>query len=305
VNAQSQRVPSLSSFVSQRAHSPWQTYLGAERSSAPGHPTVIAFASGKGGVGKTSLAVNVAVSMARKGARVLCMDADLGLGNVDLLLGMSPARNVGHVLAGEAGIEEIVLESPHGVHLLPASAGQFDLCNLDDRKRRQLCAAVDTLEDRFDVLIVDTGAGLTSNAVWFASAARHVVLVTTPEPTCVMDVLANVKILARTFAVRRAHVVSNMVSSPDEGQDVFLRLSSQVSRCTDVVLDYLGAIPTDAAVGRAVMRGEPVVSCYPDSLAARAVERLADQVWHSPEPDDRHGAIRLFWKKLLQQRDSP
>ena len=140
--------------------------------AAPMAPTVIAITSGKGGVGKTNISVNLAMALGARGARVLCVDADLGLANMDIIMGVAPTCTTADLLHGDVTIEDVLLPGPENVWLLPGASGQYDLANLDDHQRRALFSAVDTLDDRFDAVVVDTGAGVGSNAVGFASAAR-------------------------------------------------------------------------------------------------------------------------------------
>ncbi len=267
----------------------------------PMSPTVIAVTSGKGGVGKTNISVNLALALGSRGARVLCIDADLGLANMDIVMGVAPTYTVTELVRGEVEIADVLVETQENVWLLPGASGRYDIANLADQERRDLFAAVDTLDDRFDAVVVDTGAGIGSNAVGFAAAAKDIIVVVTPEPTSVADAYGMIKVLCTRCAVRRVKILTSMVGSTSEGEQVFRRLSSLAERFLNVSLDYLGGIPRDPALGRAVMRGEPVLLAYPDSPAARAMNSIAGKLWNPQETDDRQGAIRLFWRKLLRQ----
>lgn len=268
----------------------------------PVSPTVIAVTSGKGGVGKTNISVNLAYALGQRGARVLAIDADLGLANMDIVMGLAPVHTVADLVNGDATIDEVVIGGPDNVWLLPGASGQYDLAQLGDDGRRALFSAVDTLDDRFDVVIVDTGAGIGSNTVGFAAAAKDIVLVVTPEPTSVADAYGMLKVLCTRCAVRRVRVLANMVGSAAEGEQVYRRLLGLAERFLNIGLDYLGAIPRDPAMARSVMRGEPVVRAYPRAPASLAMIEIADQLARSDRRDEREGAMRLFWRRLLRQK---
>jgi flagellar biosynthesis protein FlhG len=266
-------------------------------------PMVIAVTSGKGGVGKTNISVNLALALGSQGARVLCVDADLGLANMDIVMGLAPTATTAELIRGEVDVEDVLIAGPKNVSLLPGASGQYDLANLDDHQRRNLFAAVDTLDDRFDVVIVDTGAGVGSNAVGFAAAAKDIIVVVTPEPTSVADAYGMIKVLSQRCGVRRMLILANFVKSPVEGERVFARLTSLTDRFLNVSLEYLGHVPQDLTVARAVMRGEPFVLTHPDCPAAKAVGNAAQKLLETSHHDERQGAIRLFWRKLLRQGD--
>ncbi len=270
--------------------------------TVPMSPTVIAITSGKGGVGKTNISVNLAIALGRRGARVLAIDADLGLANMDIVMGLAPAYTTADLVRGDATIDEVILPGPENVWLLPGASGQYDLADLGDTQRRELFAAVDELDARFDAIVVDTGAGIGSNAVGFAAAAKDIVLVVTPEPTSVADAYGMLKVLCTRCAVRRVRVLANQVASAAEGEQVFRRLLALSERFLNLGLDYVGAVPKDPAIGRAVMRGEPVITAYPRCPASLAIGNLAETLAKGDARDDREGALRLFWRRLLRQK---
>lgn len=269
--------------------------------TAPSSPRVVAVASGKGGVGKTNIAANLAVALGRQGVRVLAVDADLGLANLDIVMGLAPTHTSADLVRGDVEIEDVLLPGPTNVWLLPGSSGAYDLANLSDVPRRDLMSAIDTLDERFDAVVIDTGAGIGHNTVSFASAAQDIVLVVTPEPTSVADAYGLLKALSSHYAVRRAKVLASLVTSSSEGPQVFERLTTLCERFLDVHLEYLGAVPFDPCVGRAVMRGEPVSVAYPSSEVATAFDEIADRFLASSERDDREGTLRIFWRRLLRQ----
>jgi flagellar biosynthesis protein FlhG len=248
---------------------------------------VIAVTSGKGGVGKTQIAANLAVGMARRGQRVLLMDADLGLASLDLALGVSPEHNLLGVVTGERTLDEILVLGPSGVYLIPACPGRYDVANLDAAQRGRLWDLVEKAARDFDVLIIDTGAGIGSNAVGFASYADEVVLVTTPDPSALRDAYAMAKVLHRRAGLDRVQVVANQVSSEREGAEIHARMNAIVRRFLLLQLEYLGAVPRDGSVRECVALGEPFVLRSPSSLAAISVENLVRRL-EALSPTEAH-----------------
>jgi flagellar biosynthesis protein FlhG len=235
---------------------------------------VVAVTSGKGGVGKTQISANLAVAMGRLGQKVLLVDADLGLASLDLALGVEPRADLTSVVWGDANIEDVLVDAPCGVRLAPACPGRYEMANLCVADRKRLVTTVRELATGYDKLIIDTSAGIGAIPVAFAAIADEVLLVTTPEPTSLRDAYAMVKVLYYRTGVRQIHVVSNRVNSEVEGLAVFERLQQIVQRFLVIDLNYLGCIPQDSCVNRAVLSGEAYVLGAPNSAAARATERL-------------------------------
>jgi flagellar biosynthesis protein FlhG len=259
----------------------------------------IALTSGKGGVGKTNLCAGLAVAMARAGARVLTVDGDLGKANLDIVMGVLPGRSLVDALSGLCPIEDVLVAGPEGITILPTCSGRYELANLSDAERYGLFSAIDRLEDRFDVLLIDTAAGITGNAVAFAAAAREVVLVATPEPTSIADAYAMTKVLSRRCGVSRVRVLSNMVQSPRQGEQVFRRLAHLTERFLDVGVDYLGFVYRDGAVAAAVESGRPFLLAEPEAPASRCVQAIAGKLSTDDDAPDR-GGIGLFWRRLIE-----
>jgi flagellar biosynthesis protein FlhG len=224
------------------------------------------------------------VGLARAGRKVVMLDADLGLAGLDLVLGVHVEDDIRSVLTGARAVADVLVEGPAGVSLLPACPGRYEMANLGAKERGALMDAVDALAHRFDVLVIDTGAGIGSNAVSFAAGADEILLVTTPEPTALRDGYAMVKILARRHGRDRIHVVSNQVATEVEGIEVFERLDGIVRQFLSVELVYLGCIPRDEAVRQAVTAGEPFVLRSPTSVAARAAQSLVRRLGGDPSP---------------------
>lgn len=267
-----------------------------------GRPRVVAVASGKGGVGKTQLVANLAVSYARRGWRVLALDGDLGLANLDIALGIQARQSMLDLIAGNATIEEVLTPGPDGMLVLPGCSGRYDLANLSVVERRALFAAVDGLEDDFDILLIDTGAGVGGNAVDFASAAETVVVVATCEPTSIADAYGLMKVVHSRSGIRRFHLVANMVRSVNEGEEVYNRLAELAERFLGVGVGYLGAVLHDPSVQRAVRQRSPVLVLEPRSSAALCIEAIANKVASVPTTELSPGGIRLFWKRLAGWR---
>jgi flagellar biosynthesis protein FlhG len=238
----------------------------------------IAITSGKGGVGKTNVAINLAVSLARLRHRVAILDADFGLGNVDVLLGLAPSAHIGHVLSGEKKIAEILVAGPRGVQLIPASSGMGQLTALTGLQWDRLGDALDEIADDFDYLIIDTGAGISGNVIDAIRIATRVLVVTSLEPTAVVDAYAVIKLLSTTDPAQEIGVVVNNARDASEAQLVFAQLEIATSRFLNRRITYFGFIAHDAAVRDAVLMQRPIVDHLPQSPASRCFRILASRL---------------------------
>jgi len=274
---------------------------GLRRAANPGPVQVIAVTGGKGGVGKTSVAVNLATALATTGRRVMLLDGDLGLANVDVFLGLSPRHTMAHVLSGERALEEIILESPHGVQVVPGASGVANMANLSAAAHLSLVQAFSSLSSRVDVLIVDTSAGLSHSVLQFSQAAQHVLLVVCDEPASMTDAYALAKVLSRDHGVSRFRVVANMVRTPGEGETLFRKLERVTSKFLDVTLEYLGEIPEDPYLRRAIREQRPVVGAFPASPSTRAFKKLALKADKWPVPDGPRGNLEFFMERLVRR----
>jgi flagellar biosynthesis protein FlhG len=243
-----------------------------------GKTRTIAVTSGKGGVGKTQISANLAVSLAREGARVLLLDADLGLASLDLVFGVRPRADLLSVVRGLAAPADILIEAAAGVQLLPACPGRYEMANMSNADRERLMNLVQEVASGFDAWIIDTGAGIGSNSVGFAEVADEIVLVVTPEPTSLRDAYAMAKILHRRSSIDRIQLVANQVEHHSQGLEVYQRLNGVVRHFLALDLNYLGCIPKDAAIPHAIAAGQPCVLGAPHSPAARAMETLAKRL---------------------------
>ncbi|HVY83182.1 MAG TPA: MinD/ParA family protein [Steroidobacteraceae bacterium] len=262
---------------------------------------VIAVTGGKGGVGKTSVSVNLATGLAAAGRRVVLLDGDLGLANVDVLLGLTPRYTLAHVLSGERTLDEILIEAKQGFKIVPAASGAADLAALDGAGHLALVQAFSGLATRIDALIVDTAAGIAPGVLQFSQAAQHVLVVVTDEPTSLTDAYALIKVLSRDYGVSRFRVVANMARAAGEGETLFKKLEKVTGRFLDVLLEYAGSVPDDEHVRRAVRVQRPVLDAYPGSPAGRAFKKLAACADTWPVPEGPRGNLEFFVERLVRR----
>ncbi len=266
-----------------------------------GRVRVLSFTSGKGGVGKTCLAVNLGYWLAKMGARVLLLDADLGLANVDIVLGLRPSFTLEHVLAGQKGISEIMMGGPGGMRVLPAGSGVAKLADLGEEARLQIFNELDAIEEPFDYLFVDTGAGISRNVLYFNAAVQDVVVVATPEPTSLTDAYALMKVLSEGRRGYRFRILANMVADEREGKGVFRRLSAVTDKYLNVSLSYLGHVVQDPNMAASVRRQQAMSEAFPKSAAARCLRGLAEKIHRLPPDELPAGHMHFFWRRLAAQ----
>jgi len=269
--------------------------------SSAGRPVrVVCVSSGKGGVGKTNVVASVALMMSRSGRRVLILDADLGLANIDVLLGMSPRYNISHLLSGEKSVGEVIFPGPWGIKILPASSGLEEMTRLTDGQKMRLLHEMEAVEGMFDVLLIDTAAGISDNVLYFNVAADERIVVATNEPTSITDAYALIKVLHQDHGQEAFSLVVNQVASENEAKFVYRKLSQVADKFLGAVsLDYLGFIPADPKVVQAVRMQQAVVEAFPDSPASAALHTLAGKILSRPVPRSSEGNIRLFWRRLM------
>lgn len=263
---------------------------------------VIGVTGGKGGVGKTTIAINMATAMAQMGRRVLLLDGDLGLANVDVLLGIAPRLNLGHVISGERLLEDVLVEVPQGFSIIPAASGLERLASLSEVEHAGLIRAFSSLGRGVDTLIVDTAAGISPSVLQLLRACQHVVLAVCDEPASVTDAYALVKVLSRSYGVSRFQVVASMARERGAGENIFRTLTRVASRFLDVTLEFAGEIPDDPLLRRAIREQRPVVDAYPSSPSARALKQLSVSADKWPVPGGARGHIEFFAERLVQRR---
>ncbi len=265
------------------------------------HPIkVIAVTGGKGGVGKTNLSVNLSVALAEMRRRVVLMDADLGLANVDVLLGVQAQYTLADVLDGSKTLREILVNGPGGIKLVPASSGIQQMAALSPQEHAGLIHAFSELSDQLDVLVVDTAAGISDTVVSFVRAAQEVIVVVCDEPSSITDAYALIKLLNAEHGIYRFRVVANMTRSAQEGIALFTKLNTVCERFMDASLQYMGHIPFDENVRKAIQKRRPVLQFAPRCKAASALKVLAQKIDEWPVQTSPRGHLEFFIERLLE-----
>ena len=242
---------------------------------APRRASVIAITSGKGGVGKTNVAVNLAITLSSAGKRVVLLDADLGLANADVICNIDLPTNLSHVIARRKDLGDVMVDAPGGFRLVGGASGLARMADLTDADRQRLVAAMAELEEQADVILIDTGAGISPNVLTFTRAADHVLIVTTPEPTAITDAYAVVKVISRDKQDRRISLLVNQSRSPNEARVVHDRIAKVARQFLGVSVLDAGSIPSDEQVSAAVRKRTPFVLSSPKSPASHAIGELA------------------------------
>ncbi len=261
---------------------------------------VIAVTSGKGGVGKTNISVNLGISLSDMGHKVAILDADMGLANVDILLGLHPKYNLSHVLAGEKTLSEIMIEGPSGLKIVPASSGIQKMSELGTAEQAGIIRAFSDIGDDIEVLIVDAAAGISGSVVNFARACQEVLVVVCDEPTSLTDAYAFIKLLNRDYGLSRFNVVTNMVDDQQQGRELFEKLLKVTDRYLDVAISFTGAIPRDENLRKAVRKQQAVTKIYPGSPASMAFKNLARKVDSWPTATSAGGQLEFFVERLIE-----
>jgi flagellar biosynthesis protein FlhG len=261
---------------------------------------VIAVTGGKGGVGKTNVTLNLAMAMAQMGKRVLVLDADLGLANCDVMLGLRVERNLSHVLSGEAELDDILVTGPFGIKIVPATSGTQSMTELSPAEHAGLIRAFSELRTQFDILLVDTAAGISDMVLSFSRASQDVLVVVCDEPSSITDAYALMKILSREHSVQKFKIVANMVRSLREGQELFAKLSRVTDRFLDVTLELVATIPFDENVRKAARKQKAFVDAFPKTPASLAIKTLATRAVQWPVPPSASGHLEFFLEQLVQ-----
>ncbi|ADW18386.1 flagellar biosynthesis protein (FlhG) [Desulfobulbus propionicus DSM 2032] len=261
---------------------------------------VVSVTSGKGGVGKTAVVANLAVLLARMGKRVLILDADLGLANIDVVFGLAPSHNLNHFFTGEQGLETILTDGPEGIKILPAGSGVQRFTRLDSEQKMRLLEGLDAMNNDFDFVLIDTEAGISENVTYFNTAAQEILVVTTPDPTAITDAYALMKLLSNQYHEKHFNLIVNFIRNEEEALDVYRKLTMVANRYLDISIDYIGSIPRDKLMVDAIRKQQVLVQLFPESKTSLAFEALARTIVQEPQTLEPKGSIQFFWKRLLE-----
>jgi flagellar biosynthesis protein FlhG len=276
--------------------------LASRQTCEKGGPVrVISVTSGKGGVGKSNVVVNLGLALAQRGLKVLLIDADLGLGNLDILLGLSPRFTLQDALASQLNLAEVIVDGPGGLKILPASSGIADLAILDEFQKLFLLNEMDHYTADVDVVLIDTGAGISPNVLFFNIGAQERILVVNNQPPAIADAYALIKILVTQHGEKSFKLLVNGLAHHREAESVYRTLLRVTERFLgrEVNLDYLGFVPFDHALPKAVIRQQPVLALYPQSPVSKSFVIIAQTLWETEPPPVIDGNIKFFWRRLL------
>lgn len=263
---------------------------------------IISITSGKGGVGKTNIVANMGIALSRLGKKVLILDADLGLGNLDILLGLAPKYNLSHVMTGDKKLADIVIDGPGNTKILPASSGIQEMANLSKDQTAFILEELYSVIAPVDILLIDTAAGISSNVMYFNAIAQEVLVVVSPEPTSITDAYALMKILSLRYGVKQFKLLVNMVSDIQEAIDVHRQLQLVTDRFLDITIEYAGHVYFDKNIVKSVRKQRAVSDLYPDTLASQCFNSLAVKLSQSPLSIFRPKDALLFWKELISNK---
>ncbi len=264
-------------------------------------PRVIAVTSGKGGVGKTNIVGNLAVAMSQKGKRVVIIDADVGLANIDIVFNLRPEYNIRHVVSSEKSLDQVMIKTHHGIGIIPGGSGFADLTQLNEGEKLTLLSEFETLADKADIIFVDTGAGISSNVLYFNAASDECLVVATTEPTSITDAYALMKVMSQKYGSRHFKLLVNMADSEKDAKRVYAALSNALDKfLKNVVLEYTGYIPFDRQLQRAVQKRGLLLDEFPDATASKAVETIASKLLGDGDKNRADGNLTFFMNRVFQ-----
>ncbi len=261
---------------------------------------VITVCSGKGGVGKSNFVVNLGIALAGYGQRVILLDADLGLANLDVLLGIVPSYNLAHVMAGEKTLSEILYEGPNGIKILPGGTGMHELTDLTEWQLETFLAKLSKMEGAAEYLLIDTGAGLSKTVLSFTLAADEIIVITTVEPTAITDAYGLIKTIRQKRYQGKINIVVNRVASEAEALVVYNKLKIVINRFLKHSIDYLGCLREDPKVGKSVQEQQPFFLAYPNSIAAHDINTMAAKISNQADQQVQNKGIKIFLTKVAE-----
>lgn len=270
---------------------------------------VITVTSGKGGVGKTSISVNLALQLKEQGKNVVILDADFGLANVEVMLGIRPQYNLVDLIYNNRTIEEIITEGPMGIGFISGGSGVQDLVNLDKEQIKKLIAKLVKLDSLYDVIIIDTGAGIADSVIEFVLSSPEVLLIVTPEPTSITDAYSLLKSVNRKKDFKREQksikVITNRVENEEEGQEIYNKIRIVVSKFLNIQLEYIGHIPLDKKIANAVIEQKPVSLSAPNSEAAIHIRGICNKLLDIPEEEEtKMGVAKVLLNFIKSKKNS-
>jgi flagellar biosynthesis protein FlhG len=260
---------------------------------------VISITSGKGGVGKTSVVTNMALQFAAQGKRVLILDGDLGMANVDIMFNVRAKKHVLDVVKGECSLQEILLNPAPNVTIIPGGSGVFDLQNLSVYEKQALLGEVSTLGHDYDIMLIDTAPGIDDNVLYLNSAAQEICLIVTPEPASIADSYALIKVLNQRCRETRFSIVCNQVKDEADGQKLFQKLDQVAGQFLYVSLDYKGSIPSDPILRQSTRAQQLVTRAYPEAPASHAFRQVSSNLLGNLQPNEIKGGLQFFWEQLV------
>ena len=263
---------------------------------------VISVTSGKGGVGKTNIAANLAYLLSSQNKKkTLILDADTGLANIDVILGINSRYNLSHLLKGEKTLAETLVNGPGGIRILPSASGIPEMTDLSRGQKLTLIDELNTLSDSVDFMMIDTGAGISSNVMYFNMAAKEIIVVTTPEPTAMTDAYALIKVLYQRHAQRRFRLIVNMARHATEAKEIYMRLSNATDHFLNLTIEYLGYIVLDDKVREAVRQQTALAELFPQCPAARCLAKIAEKLSAETMEEYENGSIKFFWENIIDK----
>jgi len=261
---------------------------------------VISVTSGKGGVGKTSIVVNMAHNFAREGTRVLILDGDLGMANVDIMFNARPERTIHDVVSGKATLNDVLIEVARNITLIPGGSGIFELQNLSPFEKQRLLDQVSALGTQYGVMLIDTAPGIDDNVLYLNSAAQEICVVVTPEPASIADSYALIKVLHQRCRENRFSIICNQVKDESEGRRLYERLASVAQSFLYVSLDYAGSIPNDPALRQSTRSQQLVSRIVPNAPSSVAISKLARGFMGQEDVSECKGSLQFFWEQLVR-----
>jgi flagellar biosynthesis protein FlhG len=259
----------------------------------------LSFTSGKGGVGKTTLTVNLSYCLAQLGKKVLILDGDMSLANVDIFLKKTPEHSLNDFFEGRVTLPELVMKYSKNLHILPGASGILQMTQLDNFQKKMLIDAVSQLEGDYDYLLIDTASGISDEVLYLSSAAQEVYVVIQPDPSSLTDSYALMKLLNQKYRLKSFTVITNQVLNEEEGLKVFHRMNSVTTKFLNVNLNYAGFVPFDLKVRQAASKQELISASGPHSLSSFNIKKIADMINRTPAREECRGGLQFFWNQAL------